>query len=95
MNINTEYYKTSRFAIAQKNNDLKINTIVKVVYYLSFKTKCKIEPKINNSVIEVKSLSGSKKYEVIEIKFKVNKIFFLKSGELYFIDLNKSIFDFI
>ncbi|MCS4299130.1 MULTISPECIES: hypothetical protein [Acinetobacter] len=99
MDSNIGNYKTSRFAIARKKNDLKKNIIVKLIYFITLQSKSKnnykLSPNINNCIINVESISGSVKYEVLEIQFKMKMIFFLNLGEVYFIDLNQSIFDLV
>lgn len=97
MSSNIGNYKTSRFAIARKKNDLKKNIVVKLIYFITLQSKdnYKLSPNINNCIIRVESISGAVKYEVLEIQFKMKMIFFLILDEIYFIDLNKSIFDII
>lgn len=53
------------------------------------------EIKLKDCVIEIQSLSGVLNYEVLEVSFREGKVYFLKKDQLYFIEINRSLFNYV
>lgn len=92
MKSSNEKIVINRFAIAKSISKVKISIVVKVAYILIFKTVGKGDDKYR---IEVYSVSGSVMYDIVKVKNKIGKIYFLKNNQIYFIDLKKSTFDLL
>lgn len=87
----TESLKISRLAIAQNKKNPKNTTIVKILYYRIIKSN---NLKLKDCVIEIQSISGVLNYEVLEVSFREGKVYFLKKNQLYFIEINRSLFNY-
>ena len=83
----------SRLVIAQKRSDFKKTIIVQLVYVFRHGNKKKENNLMSNYSIEIKSINGLISYRVQGIKNEGKTIIFLYGSDLYYLDLNKSLFD--
>ena len=84
----------SRFAIAQKRSDFKKTIIVQLVYVLRQVNQKNTKNLMSHYSIEIKSINGLINYRIQGIKHEGKMIIFLYGSDLYFLDLNKSLFDY-
>ena len=69
--------------VARKDKNLNKEIAIQISYFLNFGLFDM------RNIIELKSVDGLFFFEIYLINYRFKKIYFLKSGELYFIDLNK------
>jgi hypothetical protein len=75
--------KVNRMLVARKDKNLNKEIAIQISYFLNFGLFDM------RNIIELKSVDGLFFFEIYLINYRFKKIYFLKSGELYFIDLNK------
>ena len=68
--------------------------IVQLVYVLRQVNPKKAKNLMSHYSIEIKSINGLINYRIQGIKHEGKMIIFLYGSDLYFLDLNKSLFDY-